>query len=162
MGLQYFRGFGRYDSGNLAAPLVSPQKPGKTNSLGLVKIIFPNSDNVYLHGTDVPELFSEDVRDFSHGCIRVEKPAELAAWVLRNNPGWDLERVRATMHGNKDNLQVNLTTRIPVLIVYGTAAVNQENQILRSRTCRRRWPKRGFSRDNCTNRCRSSSSLRLD
>jgi len=109
--------------------LMVRQKPGKTNSLGLVKIIFPNSDNVYLHGTDVPELFSQDVRDFSHGCIRVEKPAELAAWVLRNNPGWDLERVRATMHGDKDNLQVNLTTRIPVLIVYGTAAVNEENQI---------------------------------
>lgn len=58
--------------------LMVRQKPGKTNSLGLVKIIFPNSDNVYLHGTDVPELFSQDVRDFSHGCIRVEKPAELA------------------------------------------------------------------------------------
>ena len=109
--------------------LMVRQKPGKTNSLGLVKIIFPNSDNVYLHGTDVPELFSQDVRDFSHGCIRVEKPAQLAAWVLRNNPGWDLERVRATMHGDKDNLQVNLTTRIPVLIVYGTAGVNEENQI---------------------------------
>jgi murein L,D-transpeptidase YcbB/YkuD len=109
--------------------LMVRQKPGKTNSLGLVKIIFPNSDNVYLHGTDVPELFSQDVRDFSHGCIRVEKPAELAAWVLRNNPGWDLERVRATMHGDKDNFQVNLTTRIPVLIVYGTAAVNEENQV---------------------------------
>ena len=109
--------------------LMVRQKPGKTNSLGLVKIIFPNSDNVYLHGTDVPELFSQDVRDFSHGCIRVEKPAQLAAWVLRNNPGWDLERVRATMHGDKDNLQVNLTTRIPVLIVYGTAAVNEENQV---------------------------------
>ena len=109
--------------------LMVRQKPGKTNSLGLVKIIFPNSDNVYLHGTDVPELFSQDVRDFSHGCIRVEKPAQLAAWVLRNNPGWDLERVRATMHGDKDNLQVNLTTRIPVLVVYGTAAVNEENQV---------------------------------
>ena len=109
--------------------LMVRQKPGKTNSLGLVKIIFPNSDNVYLHGTDVPELFSQDVRDFSHGCIRVQQPAQLAAWVLRNNPGWDLERVRATMHGDKDNLQVNLTTRIPVLIVYGTAAVNEENQV---------------------------------
>jgi murein L,D-transpeptidase YcbB/YkuD len=109
--------------------LMVRQKPGKTNSLGLVKIIFPNSDNVYLHGTDAPELFSQDVRDFSHGCIRVEKPAELAAWVLRNNPGWDLERVRATMHGEQNNVQVNLTTRIPVLIVYGTAAVNEENQV---------------------------------
>jgi murein L,D-transpeptidase YcbB/YkuD len=109
--------------------LMVRQKPGDTNSLGLVKIIFPNPDNVYLHGTDAPGLFSQDVRDFSHGCIRVEKPEDLVAWVLRNNPGWDLERVRATMNGEKNNLQVNLATRIPVLIVYGTATVNEENQI---------------------------------
>ena len=109
--------------------LLVRQKPGETNSLGLVKIIFPNPENVYLHGTDAPELFSQDVRDFSHGCIRVEKPADLVAWVLRNNPGWDLERVKATMNGEKNNLQVNLVTRIPVLIVYGTATVNEENQI---------------------------------
>jgi murein L,D-transpeptidase YcbB/YkuD len=109
--------------------LMVRQKPGETNSLGLVKIIFPNPDNVYLHGTDAPGLFSQDIRDFSHGCIRVENPADLVAWVLRNNPGWDLERVKATMNGEKNNLQVNLVTRIPVLIVYGTAAVNEENQI---------------------------------
>jgi L,D-transpeptidase YcbB len=105
------------------------QKPGTTNSLGLVKIIFPNPDNVYLHGTDEPKLFSQDERDFSHGCIRVDQPADLVAWVLRNTPGWDLERVKATMNGDQENLQVNLVKRIPVLIVYGTAAVNEENQI---------------------------------
>lgn len=109
--------------------LMVRQKPGPTNSLGLVKIIFPNPDNVYLHGTDVPELFSQDVRDFSHGCIRVENPADLVAWVLRNNPGWNLERVKATMDGDKNDMRVDLTTRIPVLIVYGTVAVNEENQI---------------------------------
>jgi len=109
--------------------LMVRQKPGDTNSLGLVKIIFPNPDNVYLHGTDAPELFTQDVRDFSHGCIRVQKPEDLVAWVLRNNPGWDLERVKATMNGEKNNIQVNLATRIPVLIVYGTATVNEENQI---------------------------------
>jgi len=109
--------------------LMVRQKPGPTNSLGLVKIIFPNPDNVYLHGTDAPELFSQDIRDFSHGCIRVEKPADLVAWVLRNNPGWDLERVKATMSGDTNNLQVNLVSKIPVLIVYGTATVNEENQI---------------------------------
>jgi murein L,D-transpeptidase YcbB/YkuD len=109
--------------------LMVRQKPGDTNSLGLVKIIFPNPDNVYLHGTDAPGLFSQDIRDFSHGCIRVENPEDLVAWVLRNNPGWDLQRVKATMNGEKNNLQVNLVTRIPVLIVYGSATVNEENQI---------------------------------
>ncbi|MFY9741194.1 MAG: L,D-transpeptidase family protein [Candidatus Sulfotelmatobacter sp.] len=109
--------------------LMVRQKPGDTNSLGLVKIIFPNPDNVYLHGTDAPELFSPDVRDFSHGCIRVQNPEDLVAWLLRNNPGWDLQRVKATMNGEKNNLQVNLVKRIPVVIVYGTATVNEENQV---------------------------------
>jgi L,D-transpeptidase YcbB len=109
--------------------LMVRQKPGDTNSLGLVKIIFPNPDNVYLHGTDAPGMFSQDVRDFSHGCIRVQNPADLVAWVLRNNPGWNLDRVNATMNGTPINLQVNLAMRIPVLIVYGTATVNEENQI---------------------------------
>jgi L,D-transpeptidase YcbB len=104
------------------------QKPGPKNSLGLVKLIFPNTDNVYLHGTDEPELFSRTVRDFSHGCIRVQQPADLAAWALRNNPGWTLERVKATMNGTEENVQVNLVTTIPVLIVYGTAAVDEQHQ----------------------------------
>ena len=77
-----------------AGKLAVRQKPGPANSLGLVKLIFPNSHNVYLHSTPAPELFSRSRRDFSHGCIRVEKPAELTAWALRNNPGWDLQRVR--------------------------------------------------------------------
>jgi murein L,D-transpeptidase YcbB/YkuD len=59
----------------------------------------------------------------------VDQPADLVAWVLRNTPGWSLERVKATMNGDQENLQVNLVKRIPVLIVYGTAAVNEENQI---------------------------------
>jgi L,D-transpeptidase YcbB len=105
------------------------QKPGPKNSLGLVKLIFPNDDDVYLHGTDEPELFSNTVRDFSHGCIRVQQPADLAAWALRNNPGWNLERVKATMNGTEENIQVNLVTTIPVLIVYGTAAVNEAGEV---------------------------------
>ena len=109
--------------------LLVRQKPGPTNSLGLVKIIFPNPENVYLHGTDAPQLFTQDVRDLSHGCIRVEDPAEFVAWLLRNNPGWDIDRVKAAMSGERNNVQVNLAQRIPVLIVYGTVAVNEENQV---------------------------------
>jgi L,D-transpeptidase YcbB len=105
------------------------QKPGATNSLGLVKMIFPNEDNVYLHGTDAPGLFSEEVRDLSHGCIRVQNPADLAAWILRNNPGWSLERVQQAMNGKQDNVTVNLETPIPVLILYGTDAVDEKNNV---------------------------------
>jgi len=105
------------------------QKPGPNNSLGLVKLIFPNEDNVYLHGTEAPQLFASEERDLSHGCIRVEKPADLAAWALRNNPGWNLERVQAMMNGNQDNVSVNLQKPIPVLILYGTVAVDEKNNV---------------------------------
>ena len=78
------------------------QKPGLTNSLGLVKLIFPNEDNVSLHGTEAPHLFANEQRDLRHGRIRVQNPADLAAWALRNNPGWNLDRVQAMMNGTQD------------------------------------------------------------
>jgi L,D-transpeptidase YcbB len=101
------------------------QTPGPKNSLGLVKFIFPNSYKVYMHDTPEQVFFSKSRRDFSHGCIRLEKPADLAAWVLRDNPGWDMERVRAAMNGTTTQ-QVNLAHPIPVLIVYGTTIVTED------------------------------------
>src|SRR5256884_6293310 len=77
------------------------QKPGPKNSLGLVKFVFPNEYDVYMHDTPATELFSKSRRDFSHGCIRLEKPAELAAWVLRDKPGGTPEGIRAAMDGEK-------------------------------------------------------------
>jgi L,D-transpeptidase YcbB len=109
-----------------AGKLQVRQKPGPSNALGLVKLIFPNEYNVYLHSTPSPQLFSQSRRDFSHGCIRVEKPAQLVAWVLRDNPGWSLERVRAAMENGKDNVQINLVNPVPVLIIYGTAVVDEQ------------------------------------
>jgi murein L,D-transpeptidase YcbB/YkuD len=105
------------------------QMPGPKNALGLVKFIFPNDYNVYLHSTPQPELFSRARRDFSHGCIRVENPAALAAWVLRNKPDWNPDRIRATMNGDTDNVQVNLDQPIPVLILYSTAVVEPDNEV---------------------------------
>jgi L,D-transpeptidase YcbB len=105
------------------------QKPGPTNALGLVKLIFPNEYNVYLHSTPSQQLFSRGRRDFSHGCIRVEKPDELAAWALRGNPSWSLEAVRKAMGEGKDNVQVNLAKPIPVLILYGTATVGEDGAV---------------------------------
>jgi murein L,D-transpeptidase YcbB/YkuD len=105
------------------------QKPGTTNALGLVKFIFPNEHNVYLHSTPSQQLFSQTRRDFSHGCIRVENPAELAAWVLRDTPSWSLEKLQAAMKSGNDNAQVNLTNPVPVLILYGTAVVDPEGKV---------------------------------
>ena len=93
------------------------QRPGDKNSLGFVKFMFPNDFNIYLHDTPAPELFEKDVRAFSHGCIRVEKPNELAQWVL----GWDAGRVDQAMREGGDNRSVKLPRKIPVYIVYGTA-----------------------------------------
>jgi murein L,D-transpeptidase YcbB/YkuD len=95
------------------------QLPGPKNSLGLVKFMFPNDFNIYLHDTPNDELFEKDVRAFSHGCIRVQKPDELAQWVL----GWDAEKVKEYMEEGRDNRTVNLPAKIPVYIVYFTTYV---------------------------------------
>jgi murein L,D-transpeptidase YcbB/YkuD len=111
-----------------AGKLFIRQKPGPTNSLGLVKFLFPNSYNVYMHDTPAPELFARSRRDFSHGCIRLERPADLAAWVLRNNPGWNEDRIRAVMKGTETQ-QVNLAQPIPVLILYATVIVLEDGLV---------------------------------
>jgi L,D-transpeptidase YcbB len=112
-----------------AGKLAVRQKPGPSNALGLVKLIFPNEHNVYLHSTPSQSLFSRSRRDFSHGCIRVEKPAELAAWALRTNPGWTPERVQQGMQNGKDNVTVNLVKPVPVFIVYGTALAYENGEV---------------------------------
>lgn len=107
------------------------QKPGPKNSLGLIKFMFPNSYNVYLHSTPATELFSQSRRDFSHGCIRLEKPAELAAFLLRNQDDgkWTAEAVQKAMDSGPDNRTVNLQTPVPVLILYATAVVEEDGTV---------------------------------
>ena len=97
------------------------QKPGAKNALGRVKFMFPNPLNIYLHDTPERSLFARDVRAFSHGCIRVEKPEELAAYALSGKPGWTKERIREAMRG--PNRQVALDRKIPIYIVYFTTFV---------------------------------------
>jgi murein L,D-transpeptidase YcbB/YkuD len=115
-------------SGLRSGSLNIRQKPGPKNALGLVKFIFPNSYNVYLHGTPAVELFARARRDFSHGCIRVENPVALAAWVLRDRPEWDVARNQAVMNGEQ-TMQVNLSHPIPVLIIYTTAVVEPDGEV---------------------------------
>jgi murein L,D-transpeptidase YcbB/YkuD len=112
-----------------AGKLFVRQNPGPKNSLGLVKFIFPNSYNIYMHDTPEQEFFSKTRRDFSHGCIRLERPADMAVWVLRDNSGgWNIDRVRAAMNGSP-NQQVNLAHPIPVLIVYATVIVTEDGVV---------------------------------
>lgn len=111
-----------------AGKLMVRQKPGPKNALGLIKFVFPNADDIYLHSTPSQALFEETRRDFSHGCIRVEDPRALATWVLRNNPGWTRERVDVAFQAQKQE-QVNLAHEIPVLILYGTAIASEDGQV---------------------------------
>ena len=92
------------------------QIPGNKNALGLVKFVFPNGYNIYMHGTPETELFSKSRRDFSHGCICLAKPAELAAWVLRSQRGWTPSRIDGAMSGTT-TVPVMLDQPIPILVV---------------------------------------------
>lgn len=104
------------------------QVPGDRNALGLVKFSLPNVHDVYLHGTPDQALFSRTRRDFSHGCIRVEDPVALAAWVLKDNDGWTRDKIDAAMHGDQ-TFSVTLTHPIPVLIVYGTGFAAEDGLV---------------------------------
>ena len=115
-----------------AGRLMVRQKPAADNALGLIKFIFPNENNVYLHSTPSQTLFSQTRRDFSHGCIRVEFPAELASFLLQTQPNgqkWTMDAVKAAMQSGPDNQQVNLATPIPVVIVYFTAVAEENGEV---------------------------------
>jgi murein L,D-transpeptidase YcbB/YkuD len=104
------------------------QTPGPKNALGLVKFVFPNFQNVYMHDTPSKAVFGRASRDVSHGCIRVEKPGDLAAWVLRFDTSWPRERIADAMNG-AETIQVNLKQPIPVLIVYETAVALESGEV---------------------------------
>jgi murein L,D-transpeptidase YcbB/YkuD len=93
-----------------------------------VKFLFPNHFNVYLHDTPADALFARVERDFSHGCVRVERPVELASWVLRDRPEWTRERIEQAMRSGKEQA-VKLTEPIPVYLLYQTAWVDLNGQV---------------------------------
>jgi murein L,D-transpeptidase YcbB/YkuD len=98
------------------------QRPGPRNALGDIKFVFPNRESIYLHHTPSLQLFERARRDFSHGCIRVEQPVALAAFVLAGLPGWTAERIAGAMTRELPST-VALAQPLPVLIAYSTALV---------------------------------------
>ncbi len=102
------------------------QRPGTSNSLGLVKFMFPNQHNVYLHDTPADALFKQPVRALSHGCVRVEQPTKLARYLLRDQDKWDDARIDAAMHAGKE-AHVKLSKPIPVYLLYMTARASHED-----------------------------------
>lgn len=104
------------------------QRPGPTNPLGLVKFLFPNSYNIYLHDTPTKSLFGESTRAFSHGCIRIAEPVKMANFLLRNDKEWDSLKIDAAMHLGKEQY-VTLDTKVPVFIAYVTAFVDRNGRL---------------------------------
>ena len=104
------------------------QEPGPSNALGRIKFMFPNSFNVYLHDTPSRELFSKTVRSFSSGCIRIEKPVELAEYLLKDAPEWTAEKIRSVIEKGKEQI-ILLRNPVPVHVIYWTAWANNDGSI---------------------------------
>ena len=104
------------------------QEPGPRNPLGRIKFMFPNKHSVYLHDTSDPQLFRKERREFSHGCIRIEKPMEMAEFVMRGSKEWTIEKIKAVLK-TKETTVANLPTPIPVHILYFTAWGNGDGTI---------------------------------
>lgn len=98
------------------------QAPGPLNALGRVKIMFPNAHSVYIHDTPAQELFEENQRIFSSGCIRAKNVLKLAQWLLQDDPEWTAEKIAETVESGKVT-QVYLKSPVPVYIIYMTAFV---------------------------------------
>ena len=104
------------------------QDPGPQNALGRVKFMFPNRFSIYLHDTPAKEQFDRAQRDFSSGCIRVERPQDLATQLLLEDPAWTPERISEAMNGSSEQT-VNLPRAIPVYLYYLTAWVDDAGEL---------------------------------
>jgi murein L,D-transpeptidase YcbB/YkuD len=105
------------------------QRPGPSNSLGLIKFIFPNAFQIYLHDTPSKRLFSRSRRDFSHGCIRVSDPVELAEFVLGPESSWDRARIADAMQHGTNDRRVSLSVPVPIYIFYTTVVAEEDGRL---------------------------------
>ena len=108
-----------------AFPYQVVQEAGPANPLGRVKFIFPNEEGVYLHDTPSKHLFGREKRTFSHGCIRIEKPLDLAAYILQQDQQWSWKKLMAEVNRGKTK-QIVLREPVNVHIVYFTAWIDDE------------------------------------
>jgi len=104
------------------------QEPGPRNPLGRIKFMFPNKHSVYLHDTSDPQLFRKERRGFSHGCIRIEKPMDMAEFVMRGSKEWSREKIAAVLK-TKETTVANLPKPISVHILYFTAWGNGDGTV---------------------------------
>jgi murein L,D-transpeptidase YcbB/YkuD len=104
------------------------QTPGLRNALGQLKFVFPNQFDVYMHDTPARDLFKKSSREFSHGCIRIERPLDLAEYVLRGDSAWSREKLVAAIASGKERT-VPLPRPLPVYILYATAWVDRNGDL---------------------------------
>jgi murein L,D-transpeptidase YcbB/YkuD len=104
------------------------QQPGPGNPLGKIKFLFPNAFSIYLHDTPKEELFERTDRAFSHGCIRVDRPLELAAFLLAPDEAWTKERILSA-YESEERVEVRIQEAVPVYIFYWTAWVNEKGDL---------------------------------
>jgi murein L,D-transpeptidase YcbB/YkuD len=124
----YSVNWSRYSARSLP-PYQFVQDPGPDNALGLVKIMFPNPHLVYLHDSPAKSLYEREARTFSSGCIRVEKPFELAELVLADPTRWNQASIKTVIDAGKTQT-VNLAKPLPVLILYWTAQPRPDGQVI--------------------------------
>jgi murein L,D-transpeptidase YcbB/YkuD len=111
-----------------AGTLFLRQRPGPLNALGRVKFLFPNKDDIYLHDSPARSLFARDRRAFSHGCVRVDQPLELAAWLLEDQPTWTRAKITTAMVAATPS-SVRLRHKVPVVLYYATATVDPDGTV---------------------------------
>ena len=112
--------------GNEKFPYIFRQAPGPLNPLGRIKFMLPNKFHIYLHDTPAKGLFSRNSRAFSHGCIRVQRPVDLAEYLLENDPEWSREKI-ITAFDEGQEIRIDLALPVNVHIVYLTAWVDEED-----------------------------------
>ena len=103
------------------------QRPGVRNALGQMKFVFPNENDIYMHGTPAQELFTRHRRDFSHGCVRVEDPVGLAEWALAGQPGWDRAAILAASSSGPVSRHIPLARPVRVVLFYTTAIASPDD-----------------------------------
>jgi murein L,D-transpeptidase YcbB/YkuD len=106
------------------------QEPGPRNALGRIKFMFPNQFDVYLHDTPSRELFAKARRDFSSGCIRIEKPLELAEYLLKDHPDWPVQKIREALTGDeRAEKTIKLIEPVDIHILYWTVWIGKDDLI---------------------------------
>ncbi|MBF8962422.1 L,D-transpeptidase family protein [Pontibacter sp. FD36] len=109
-------------------PYMVRQRPGPKNALGTMKFLFPNEHAIYLHDTPSGSLFSQTQRGFSHGCVRLQRPMDLAKYVLKDMPEWTESRIEETINGGEETW-ITLPKKVQVYLVYFTSWVDEDGNV---------------------------------